>query len=143
MFTAAVEELTAYLAQVTDRTTVSRVLGISWQAVGSIVERVVAQRLDERRFDAAHRGQPPLLARLEPLRVLQQAIARPLERLGRLRVRAPLLRPPNFVHGLRSEAFHVKAVEDHPRVRNPRSQRFLPARRHTTRRRSWSTTIVR
>ena len=55
MFTAAVEELTAYLAQVTDRTTVSRVLGISWQAVGSIVERVVAQRLDERRFDGLRR----------------------------------------------------------------------------------------
>ena len=55
VFTAAVEELTAYLAQVTDRTTVSRVLGISWQAVGSIVERVVAQRLDERRFDGLRR----------------------------------------------------------------------------------------
>ena len=39
-FTAPLEELTAYLAQVTDRTTVSRVLGISWPAVGSIVERV-------------------------------------------------------------------------------------------------------
>ena len=47
--------MTAYLAQVTDRTTVSRVLGISWQAVGSIVERVVAQRLDERRFDGLRR----------------------------------------------------------------------------------------
>ena len=33
-FTAPLEELTAYLAQVTDRTTVSRVLGISWPAVG-------------------------------------------------------------------------------------------------------------
>ena len=55
VFTATVEELTAYLAQVTDRTTVSRVLGISWQAVGSILERVVAQRLDEPRFDGLRR----------------------------------------------------------------------------------------
>ena len=55
VFTASVEELTAYLAQVTDRTTVSRVLGISWQAVGSIVERVVARRLDESRFDSLRR----------------------------------------------------------------------------------------
>ena len=34
------------LAQVTDRTPVSRLLGISWVAVGNIVERVVARRLD-------------------------------------------------------------------------------------------------
>ena len=50
-FTAPFEELTAYLAQVTDRTTVSRVLRISWQAVGSIVERVVSRQMDESRFD--------------------------------------------------------------------------------------------
>lgn len=50
-FTAPFEELTAYLAQVTDRTTVSRLTGISWQAVGSIVERVVARCLDAGRFD--------------------------------------------------------------------------------------------
>ena len=49
-FTAPFEELAAYLAQVTDRTTVSRVLGISWQAVGSIVERVVSRRLDPKRL---------------------------------------------------------------------------------------------
>ena len=55
VFTASVEELTAYLAQVTDRTTVGRVLGISWQAVGSIVERVVARRLDESRCDGLRR----------------------------------------------------------------------------------------
>ena len=46
-FTAQLEELTAYLAQVTDRTTVSRVLGISWPAVGSIVERVVTRQLNK------------------------------------------------------------------------------------------------
>ena len=55
VFTAPFEELTAYLAQVTDRTTVSRVLGISWQAVGSIVERVVSRHLDESRFDDLRR----------------------------------------------------------------------------------------
>ena len=54
-FTAPFEELTAYLAQVTDRTTVSRVLGISWQAVGSIVERVVARRLDPERLAGLRR----------------------------------------------------------------------------------------
>ena len=46
VFTAAFEESVAYLAQVTDRTPVSRLLGISWVAVGNIVERVVARRLD-------------------------------------------------------------------------------------------------
>ena len=55
VFTAPFEELTAYLAQVTDRTTVSRVLGISWQAVGSIVERVVSRQMDESRFDDLRR----------------------------------------------------------------------------------------
>ena len=49
-FTAPLEELTAYLAQVTDRTTVSRVLGISWPAVGSIVERVVTRQLNPGRL---------------------------------------------------------------------------------------------
>ena len=49
-FTSAFEELAAYLAQVMDRTAVSRVLGISWVTVGSIVERVVARRLDGARL---------------------------------------------------------------------------------------------
>ena len=49
-FTALLEELTAYLAQVTDRTTTSRLGGISWPAVGAIVERVVARRLDSTRL---------------------------------------------------------------------------------------------
>ena len=46
VFTSGFEELAAYLPQVTDRTAVSRLLGISWVTVGSIVERVVARRLD-------------------------------------------------------------------------------------------------
>ena len=55
VFMAPFEELAAYLAQVTDRTTVSRALGISWQAVGSIVERVVARRLDPERLAGLRR----------------------------------------------------------------------------------------
>ena len=54
-FTAPLEELTAYLAQVTDRTTVSRVLGISWPAVGSIVERVVTRQLNPGRLAGLRR----------------------------------------------------------------------------------------
>ena len=50
VFTSGFEELAAYLAQVTDRTAVSRLLGISWVTVDSIVERVVARRLDGARF---------------------------------------------------------------------------------------------
>ena len=54
-FTAPLEELAAYLAQVTDRTTVSRLVGISWPAVGGIVERVVARRLDSTRLAGLRR----------------------------------------------------------------------------------------
>ena len=50
VFTSEFEELAAYLSQVTDRTSVSRLLGISWATVGNIVERVVARRLDGARF---------------------------------------------------------------------------------------------
>jgi len=42
--------MAAYLAQVTDRTTASRLVGISWPAVGGIVERMVARRLDATRL---------------------------------------------------------------------------------------------
>ena len=55
VFTAPLEELAAYLAQVTDRTTVTRLLGISWPAVGSIVERVVTRRLDPARLAGLRR----------------------------------------------------------------------------------------
>ncbi len=54
-FTAPLEELAAYLAQVTDRTTVSRLVGISWPAVGGIIERVVARRLDSTRLAGLRR----------------------------------------------------------------------------------------
>jgi transposase len=49
-FSLAFEELAAYLSQITDRTQVHRLLGISWVTVGSIVERVVARRLDPERL---------------------------------------------------------------------------------------------
>jgi transposase len=54
-FTKEFEELVAYLAQVTDQTKVTEQLGISWEAVGDIVRRVVARRLDPRRLDGLRR----------------------------------------------------------------------------------------
>ena len=54
-FTAPLEELAAYLAQVTDRTTASRLVGICWPALGSIVERVVARRLESTRLAGLRR----------------------------------------------------------------------------------------
>lgn len=45
-FTYAFEELVAYLAQVTDKTQVTRLMGIAWSTVGAIVRRVVDRKLD-------------------------------------------------------------------------------------------------
>ncbi|MCA9730163.1 MAG: ISL3 family transposase [Candidatus Eisenbacteria bacterium] len=42
-FTLQFEELAAYLARATDKTTVRRLLGVAWRTVGRIVERVVAR----------------------------------------------------------------------------------------------------
>ena len=50
-FTLDFEEMVAYLAQVTDKTKVTELMGISWMTVGSIVERVVASRLDPERLE--------------------------------------------------------------------------------------------
>lgn len=49
-FTKPLEEMAAYLAQITDQTKVQKLLGISWRSVGNIVERIVTERLDETRF---------------------------------------------------------------------------------------------
>jgi transposase len=49
-FTLAFEEMVAYLAQGTDQTKVTRLMGIAWQTVGSIVERVVERCLDPERL---------------------------------------------------------------------------------------------
>jgi len=50
-FTLAFEELCAYLAQITDQTSVTRLLGIDWRTVGVIVRRVVERRLDPDRLE--------------------------------------------------------------------------------------------
>jgi transposase len=54
-FTGEFEELVAYLAQVTDKTRVTELMGISWTTVGAIVERVVARRLDPARLEGLRR----------------------------------------------------------------------------------------
>jgi transposase len=54
-FTWELEELVAYLAQVTDRTKVTKLTGIAWSTVGAIVERVVARRLDPERLQGLRR----------------------------------------------------------------------------------------
>ncbi len=50
-FTWDFEEMVAYLAQLTDKTHVTKLMAISWKAVDVIVERVVARRLDPERLD--------------------------------------------------------------------------------------------
>lgn len=50
-FTLGLEELVAFLAQQMDKTAVTRLLGLSWRAVGSIIWRIVNERLDEARFE--------------------------------------------------------------------------------------------
>jgi transposase len=54
-FTRDFEEMAAYLAQVTDKTQVTRMLGIAWRTVGAIVERVVKERLDPKRLKGLRR----------------------------------------------------------------------------------------
>lgn len=54
-FTWAFEELVAYLAQVSDKTKVTELTGISWSTVGAVVARVVARRLDSTRLDGLRR----------------------------------------------------------------------------------------
>ena len=49
-FTTAFEELCAYLAQLTDRTSVTKLLGIDWRTVGAIVGRVVERKIDPGRL---------------------------------------------------------------------------------------------
>lgn len=54
-FTLDFEELVAYLAQVTDKTQVTKPTGISWSTVGAIVERVVGRQLDRDRLKGLRR----------------------------------------------------------------------------------------
>ena len=50
-FTSAFEETVAYLARVTDQSSVQQMMGIAWVTVGRIVERIVNRRLDAQRLD--------------------------------------------------------------------------------------------
>jgi transposase len=50
-FTRDFEDVTAFLATKTDKTTIARFLRIDWDTVGRICERVVADGLDEDRLD--------------------------------------------------------------------------------------------
>jgi transposase len=50
-FTREFEEMVAWLAQRMDKSATCRLMGINWRTVGTIVERVVEQRLDERRLE--------------------------------------------------------------------------------------------
>lgn len=54
-FTKDLDEMAAFLSRSTDKTTVSKLLGITWRAVGSCIERVVADGIDETRFDNLRR----------------------------------------------------------------------------------------
>jgi transposase len=50
-FTRDFEETAALLAQLTNKTAVSQMMGISWSTVGNIIARVVGEKLDPRRLD--------------------------------------------------------------------------------------------
>jgi transposase len=54
-FTRDVEDVVAWLAQRTDKTTITRLLRCSWAAVAAIVARVVADHLDDARLEELYR----------------------------------------------------------------------------------------
>jgi transposase len=54
-FTHDFEAVVAYLAQRTDKTTITRLLRCSWEAVAAIVTRVVADHLDDARLEGLYR----------------------------------------------------------------------------------------
>jgi transposase len=49
------EDTVTWLAQRTDKTTISRLMRCSWETVAAIVTRVVADHLDDRRLDRLYR----------------------------------------------------------------------------------------
>jgi transposase len=53
--TRDLEDVVAYLAQRVDKTTVARLLRVSWEAVANIVTRVVADQIDDSRLDQLYR----------------------------------------------------------------------------------------
>jgi transposase len=48
------EDVVAWLAQRTDKTTITRLLRCSWAAVAAITVRVVADHLDDHRLDGLY-----------------------------------------------------------------------------------------
>jgi transposase len=54
-FTYVFEETTAYFAQVTDQSQVSRLMGIAWTTVGRIIERVIERHRDPNVLDGVKR----------------------------------------------------------------------------------------
>jgi len=55
LFTEQFEELTAYLAQTMDKTSVTKLMGIAWSTVGNIITRVVERHQDHRALDGLRR----------------------------------------------------------------------------------------
>lgn len=53
-FTRDVEDLVAWLAQRTDKTTITRLVRINWRTVGAIITRVVADHIDDTRLDGLY-----------------------------------------------------------------------------------------
>jgi len=53
-FTREFEEMVAWLAQRMDKSATCRLMGINWRTVGTIVERVVAERLDAQRLEGLY-----------------------------------------------------------------------------------------
>jgi transposase len=54
-FTCDFEDVVAYLAQRSDKTTITRLLRCSWEAVAAITVRVVADHLDDARLEGLYR----------------------------------------------------------------------------------------
>lgn len=50
-FTRRMEELVAYLAQQMSKTAVCKLAGIDWRTVGTVVERIIGEKLDPTRLD--------------------------------------------------------------------------------------------
>ena len=54
-FTAPFEDVVGFLAQRLDKTAVAELTGVSWVTVGRIAERLVAEKLNARRFEGLRR----------------------------------------------------------------------------------------
>jgi transposase len=54
-FTQPFEDVVAFLAQSLNRTAVTELAGVAWETVGRIADRLVAEKLDDRRFEGLRR----------------------------------------------------------------------------------------